>query len=137
MHMRYGRYGWPNRFIRWGLGITFLWIGVDILRNTTAWIGFVPEQVPFGLSRETAIKLGGIADIGLGALLMTGHWPKLVAGLVSLHLVGIIVTNGLDAVIIRDVGLLGAALALFFWPYHRRKKWLKFDKKKRVEPAED
>lgn len=111
----------------WGLGIVFLWIGLDILVHPTNWIGFLPENIPLGLSRERALFLNGIADAVAGSLLILHWWPRLISGYAILHLLGILVTNGIDAVIIRDVGLLGIALALFFWPTHyRRHRWWKF-----------
>ena len=103
------------------MGLTFLWIGLDMFRHPDVWIGYLPDTIPFDLSRDSALQLGGIFDLALGALLITGHFPRIVAWLTSLHLLGIIVVHGLDAVVIRDVGLLGSALTLALWPYHRSK----------------
>lgn len=121
--MRYGRYGYAHLLMRASLGIVFIWIGVDILRTPNSWTGFLPSTLPFGLDSALALKLNGAFDLGLGLVLLWGHWPKLAALLAGLHLAGIIVVHGIDAVIIRDVGLLGIALALFSWPYHRRRRW--------------
>lgn len=120
--MRYGRYGYAHLLMRISLGLVFIWIGIDILRTPDAWIGFLPATLPLGLDRTLALKLNGALDLGLGLMLLWGHWPKLAALLAGLHLAGIIVVHGIDAVIIRDVGLLGTALALFSWPYHRRRR---------------
>jgi len=54
--------------------------------------------------------------MAIGLLLIIRLWPKLIAFFAAGHLVAIIATQGIDAVIIRDVGLLGASLALLFWP---------------------
>jgi len=123
--MKYGRYGWPYFFLRIGLGLTFLWVGVDILRHPDIWVGYVPENVPLGLTRETALQIGGFFDVVVGLALMVPVLPKLMSGLAAAHLLAIIVTNGADAVLIRDIGLLGAALALLFWPthYHTKRGW--------------
>lgn len=119
--MNYGRYKWSHTFLSWGLGIVFLWIGLDIMRHQDTWIGFLPTEIPFGLDRSLALKLNGIFDIVLGALLIIKWWPKIVASLAVLHLIGILVTQGVDTVLIRDVGLLGASLSLLMWPkrHHR------------------
>ncbi len=119
--MTYGRYNWSHICLSGGLGIVFLWIGLDILRHPDMWIGFIPQNIPFGLTAYTALKLNGILDVALGAMLIMRFWPKITALLAVAHLIGILVTQGIDAVIIRDVGLLGASLALLAWPkrHHR------------------
>jgi len=119
--MRYGRYGWSYFVLRVGLGLVFTWIGVDILRHPDLWIGYLPSHLPLGLEREVGLKLNGILDVALGLLLLADKMPKITAAIAVVHLVGILVTQGINAVIIRDVGLLGAALALLLWPQHRRR----------------
>jgi uncharacterized membrane protein YphA (DoxX/SURF4 family) len=122
--MRYGRYSWSYFFLRVGLGLVFLWIGLDILRHPEAWIGYIPVQLPFGLTRDTALRLNGILDVALGLFFLTDKLPKIAAALATFHLLGILVTQGVNAVLIRDVGLLGMAVALLVWPHHRRKNIL-------------
>ena len=119
------RHWLPLLCLRLGLGLVFLWIGLDMIRSPNNWIGFLPANLPFGLSQDLALKLSSFLDIILGALIILGPFRKTTSALASLHLISIIVINGIDAVIIRDVGLLGASLALFFWPTskHSRKTW--------------
>lgn len=111
-------------FLRTGLGIVFLWIGLDIFRHPNTWIGYAPPHGALGFDRSALLKAGGVFDIAIGSSLLLGAFPRVTALLAALHLVGVLVTQGLDAVLIRDVGLLGAALSLFSWrnkrPYHRR-----------------
>ncbi len=122
--MKYGRHGWSYLFLRLGLGLTFLWIGIDILRHPELWIGYAPAKVPLGLTRETALQASGFFDVVVGLALTVPVLPKLMGALAAAHLLAIIVTQGIDAVLIRDVGLLGAALAILFWPTHyHQKKW--------------
>ena len=120
--MKYGRYGWPYFWLRAGLGITFLWIGADILRHPELWLGYVPAETPLGLTRESALQLNGAFDIFIGLALLANLWLRIVAWLAVLHLAVILGTGGVDVILIRDVGLLGAALALACWPYHRRRQ---------------
>ncbi len=117
--MSHGRHAWSYRFLSWGLGIVFLWIGLDILRHPDAWIGYVPAHLPFGLDRALALKLNGIFNTAIGIFLILGWWPKIIAALATLHLIGILFQQGIDAILIRDIGLLGASLALLFWPRRR------------------
>jgi hypothetical protein len=119
--MNYGRYKWSHIFLSGGLGIVFLWIGLNMIQDPNTWIGYLPANIPLGLDRGLALKLNGIFDIVLGALLIMRWWPKIIASLAALHLLGILITQGIDAVLIRDVGLLGASLSLLAWPkrHHR------------------
>ncbi len=137
--MHYGRYGWSHLFLSWGLGVVFVWIGLNILKNPNDWIGFVPQNVPFDIAREAALKIGGAFDIALGVALILRWWQRTAALAATIHIGAVLIQNGIDAVLIRDVGLLAAALALFTWPTHYRKKhglgrW--FRRKKPVDDYE-
>lgn len=127
--MRYGRYGWSYFVLRVGLGLTFLWIGIDILRHPDVWLGYLPASLPFGIPREVGLKLNGVFDVGLGLLMIIRMFPKIVAALAAIHLIGILVSYGLDAVTVRDVGLLGGVLALFFWPGGYKRRWRLFGRR--------
>lgn len=124
--MRYGRHGWSYLCLRLGLGAVFLWIGVDIWRHPEAWLGYVPSDPALGMPRETVLSTVSVFDAALGILLVMNVWPKLVGLAAAAHLAGVVASNGIDAVLIRDVGLLGAALAIVLWPayYRRRGRWL-------------
>jgi hypothetical protein len=135
--MKYGRYGWPYLFLRVGLGLTFLFIGVDILRHPTAWLGYVPQETMLSLDRETMLKIGGLFDITIGLLLTIKAWPRVAGALAVLHLLGIFSLNGIDGVLARNIGLLGAGIAVMVWPnsYRRRRWW--WSKRRRWRGTED
>lgn len=136
--MRYGRYGWSHLVLSWGLGIVFLWIGIDALRHPDAWLGYIPEALPFALTREVALKLNGLLDVAVGALLLLRWFPRLTSLLAVVHLAGILVTQSIDAVLIRDVGLFGMSLALLMWPQHNhRRRWWAFWKRKKSSYEEE
>ncbi len=92
-----------------------------MFRHPDAWIGYVPEQLPFSFSRSLFLSLNSLLDATLGALFLLNFFPKVVAAIAALHLLGILVTQPIDAVIIRDIGLLGASLSLLTWPNHYRR----------------
>ncbi|HBE89759.1 MAG: hypothetical protein A3E37_02475 [Candidatus Andersenbacteria bacterium RIFCSPHIGHO2_12_FULL_46_9] len=135
--MKYGRYGWPYLFLRVGLGLTFLFIGVDILRHPTVWIGYVPRETMLGLDSETMLRIGGFFDMIVGTLLIIKAWPRVAGALATLHLIGIFSLNGIDGVLARNIGLLGAAIAVLVWPnsYRRRRWW--WSKRRRWRGTED
>lgn len=135
--MRYGRYGWSYFVLRVGLGLTFMWIGIDILRHPEMWLGYVPTNLPLGMTREFGLRLNGVFDVGLGLLMVIRMFPKIVAGLAAIHLAGVLVSYGVDAVTIRDVGLLGSALALFFWPGGYKRRWRLFGRRARTADFEE
>lgn len=121
--MRYGRYGLSYLVLRIGLGLVFLWIGIDILRHPELWIEFVPQALPFGIPREVGLQINGFLDVLLGVLLIVRILPKIAAAVAALYLAGILITQGVNAVLIRDVGLLACALALLVWPNSRTRGW--------------
>lgn len=118
--MKHGRYGWSYLLLRLGLGLTFLWIGIDMFRNPDAWIGYLPEILPLGIGRGAGLPLIGLIDAGIGILFLTNSFPRAVALIAATHVALIVASNGLDPTIIRDVGLFGATAALVLWPHHRR-----------------
>jgi len=99
--MRYGRYGLSYLFLRWGLGLTFIYIGLDIFVHPDLWIGYMPATVPFGLARDTTLRAAGFFDLALGTLLVVRFIPKLMGMLAALHLLGVMVMQGLDAVLVQ------------------------------------
>lgn len=110
--------------MRIGLGLTFIYIGVDILRHPNLWIGYIPQETVFNLDRVTMLRLAGLFDITIGAMLGAKIWPRLAGSLAVLHLIGIFTLNGMDSVVARNIGLLGTALAVAVWPKsYRRKRW--------------
>lgn len=121
--MHHGKYWLSYVILRVCLGAVFLWIGLDIYRHPESWIGFVPTNLPLGLAPATALQLNAGLDAVIGILLVLGVFIRIAAALAALHLIGILVTQGIDAVLIRDVGLLGASLALLMWPKQNHKRW--------------
>ena len=131
MRLRYGRYGWSYIVLRFGLGLTFILIGIDIFRSPGVWVGYLPAYLPYGISRESMLQMVGLADIILGLLLIVRAWPRVAGALIATHILAIIIVNGFDAVLIRDVGLLGMALVVALWPAgYKKKHWWSSKKNK-------
>lgn len=108
--------------LRLGLATTFVWIGILIVRDPVAWGSFLQpwavELLPVTL-RE-AMMVTGILDIVIGGLLLFNIFTWLAAAVISVHLAIILITSGIDAITVRDIGLLGAALALTIEAFRRR-----------------
>lgn len=71
------------------------------------------SKIPGNL--EQFMKSTAIIDMLLGAWIITGVRVKIAAFFASLHLAGVLIStaSGMENVIVRDIGLLGASLALF------------------------
>jgi hypothetical protein len=106
----------PITIVRVGLGITFLWIAVLILRNPEAW-GNLLQPWAAGLlpiSLRTAMIQTAIFDFAVGFLLLIDKYTLPVSVIAFLHLVLVITVVGITAGTTRDIGLAAAALALIF-----------------------
>lgn len=119
--------------LRAGLGLTFLYSGWDLIANPYNWYGFVPEwfaaMVTPIMSLEMFLSMQGIGELALAAAMIAWFLPRRVvrvaAALAVAHLFVIILAVGIDPVTFRDIGLLGAALALLIHmsrPYDLRYK---------------
>lgn len=100
--------------IRIGLSITFFWIGVMILRQPEAWIGYIPmwTRAYLPVSVEEALFWNGLFDCAIGLFFLANWFTWIIAFIAAMHLIIILVLTGVDDITVRDIGLLGAALGL-------------------------
>lgn len=105
----------PYHILRVGMGITFLWIGVLIFRDPEFWGGFLQPWAAglLPVPIEEAMIGTAVLDIlvGLFLLIDVGTWVAALVG--TAHLV-VLVTSGIDAVTVRDLGLLGGTISLLW-----------------------
>src|SRR3989338_7433314 len=117
----------PEWSLRCGLGVMYLYSGIDILRHPTAWFWAVrPILKWFSAGMQTTLgqpvfikkflMLQGIVEIIFAFVLLGWFLPKKytkwVAGLTALEMAAILLIIPIDAVTVRDCGLLGGGLAL-------------------------
>ena len=100
--------------LRIGLVVTFLWIGVLILKNPEAWGGYMrPWAAGLLPVPVTQVMIGtAILDIVIGAFLLINFLPRLVAIVGAVHLAIILIVSGITDITVRDIGLLAGMLAL-------------------------
>ena len=114
-------------FLRLGLALVFLWFGIDKFIHPDYWINaWTPlwlQSILNGMNigNLNFIYANGIFEIILGLGFVFNIFVKLFALLTVIFLLIVILSFGLNEVIIRDAGLIGAALALLFW--NGRKKF--------------
>ena len=100
--------------LRVGLAVTFLWIGVLILRQPEAWGGYLQPWAARLLPVPIPQALMGTAilDLAVGALLLLDALVWIAALVGALHLLIVLITSGITDITVRDIGLLAAAVAL-------------------------
>jgi uncharacterized membrane protein YphA (DoxX/SURF4 family) len=104
----------PYHILRVGIAITFIWIGILIFSAPEAWGSFLQpwalDLLPIPL-RDAMIGTA-ILDIVIGALLLVDVLTWLAAIIGAIHLVIVLTTSGINAVTVRDIGLLAGVIAL-------------------------
>lgn len=115
-------------FLRVGLAVTFLWIGVLIFKQPEAWGGYLQPWAAGLLPIPIAQAMIGTAvfDIAIGAFLLFDFLPWLAALVGAIHLAVILIVSGITDITVRDIGLLVAILAIVIdslppWVFNRIK----------------
>lgn len=101
-------------FLRVGLAITFLWVGVLIFKNPEAWGGYLQLWAAglLPIPIKEAMIGTAILDITIGTLLLVDVLVWLAALVGALHLITVLTVSGITDITVRDIGLLVGALAL-------------------------
>ncbi len=118
----------PEWTLRLGLGLMYVYSGLDIFRHPTAWywaLRPLPSSLQVFINNEIGInnflKIQAVGELVLAALFLAWFLPRrllrLAAFLAILEMALILWLVGVDAVTFRDIGLLGAALALLSLSY--------------------
>ena len=102
--------------LRLGVGGVFFWFGVDKFLHPQAWTAWVPSWMPgmIGLDPTMFIYVLGIIELVLGGFVLVGRFLRLAALGCAVALAGIVASLPWSDISVRDLGLLAAALALFF-----------------------
>ncbi len=100
--------------LRLGIGFVFLWFGFSQLHDQDMWLSLIPDSLIAltGISAKAMVIGNGIFEIVFATLMVCGIWVRYAALLLALHLIGIIGAVGLNAIGIRDVGLMLATFAI-------------------------
>lgn len=101
--------------LRVGIAITFLWVGVLILKDPAGWSGYIQPwaQNLLPISAISVMIITAIFDIAVGALLLINMFTWIAAAGAVFHLITVLIVSGINQVTIRDVGILAGSLALF------------------------
>jgi hypothetical protein len=102
--------------LRVSMGVTFLWVGVLIFRDPEFWGSFLDPWAANLLAVPIREAMYGTAvlDIVIGVLFLIDAWVWVAGLLGTIHLAIVLAVSGIDVITVRDIGLLGAAAALFW-----------------------
>lgn len=100
--------------LRVGMGITFLWIGILILKDPGAWVVYLQPWARdiVGDTFVFAMIANAILDIVIGFFLLIDVATWFFSLLAVMHLTVVLVVSGITSVTVRDIGLITAAIAL-------------------------
>ena len=124
----------PEVPLRVGLAATYIFSGIDLVKNPTAWhwavnqaLANLPDffstfiNVTIGIN--TFLKIQGIGELILAVLLLMWFLPKKIlqplAIFITAEMFLILALTGIDYYTFRDLGLLGAGVALTAIAYRK------------------
>lgn len=116
------RYAIPT--VRIGLAAVFLWFGISQYSNPQQFFGYIPAFATAVASVQTIVLFNATLDTLLGAAFLLGVKIRWFAAIAVVHILSIAYSLGYNPVMVRDIGLAAAALAVFLngedaWSAHR------------------
>ncbi len=104
---------------RIGIGLVFLWFGVDKFIHVTNWIGWIPDWMAriIPISLIYFMYLQGAIEAIIGILMIVGYKVRFASLVAVITLFGVeiaMIGTGQTEMMLRDGGLLAASLSLFF-----------------------
>jgi uncharacterized membrane protein YphA (DoxX/SURF4 family) len=108
--------------IRIGLGLVFLWLGINKFIMPQYWIdtwltpGIQHMAYVVHLAPRDLLFLIGACEILTAISLVSGFFFRIFASAAVAALVAGLLLHGLNETTIRDIGLIGALVALIVWP---------------------
>ena len=112
--------------LRLGLGLMYLYSGYDIVMHPTGWkwaVTQLPDMIEAPIKMFGVIeflRIQGATEILLGLIFLAWFLPRpfvrLAALISTVEMAAILLFVGIDTVTFRDIGLVGAGLALFLRP---------------------
>lgn len=111
--------------LRIGLAAVFLWFGVNKFIQPQYWVdAWMPQWAQhvaqaIGMSPINAVFLIGIFEVLVAVSLATGFFTRAFASAAVVFLIAVVAVSGLNEIVVRDIGLIAALVALVIWPQRR------------------
>jgi len=99
--------------LRYGLALVFFWFAISQLTNPAGWIGYLPPFLAGMPNAAMFIYANAVFEIIFASLLALGIFTRIASLLLALHMIGIVVSLGYNAVAVRDFGLMIATFTVF------------------------
>lgn len=117
----------PELALRFGLGLMYIYSGFDLFYYPSHWYGFAPQWfldlVTNFISIDTYFRIQGVGELIMGLLFLAwfgGVWGVRIASFfATLEMALIILLTGINLVTFRDIGLLGAAIAILIMSWRK------------------
>lgn len=102
--------------LSWFLAFVVLWFGLNEVFFPQNWVGLIPNFLrDFGV---LLIIIHGVVLASCGIALVLNFYRKIAALIIALLILEIIINlliiSGLSDIVVRDIGLLGMAIAIIF-----------------------
>lgn len=118
----------PEVFLRLGLGLTYIYSSYNLLRHPESWIWAVPSWfltlVNQVMAVENYLRLQGLAELVMAFILLGWYKNKILVSIVAAvsaaEFTLILFFAPQFFTTFRDIGLLGAALALLVMTFPRQ-----------------
>ena len=108
--------------LKLGVGFVFLYVGITGLIHPDLYIGYFPQAILGIIPNNLLSGIYSVFEILLALWLLFGKQTFIVASILSLMLIGIMVINWqLFPILFRNVGILGATIALAILDYGNKK----------------
>jgi uncharacterized membrane protein YphA (DoxX/SURF4 family) len=106
---------WAPTAARLLLGLVLLWFGYHELVTPGLWTGYVPVLSTTSHAAEVLVLAHGWVLLVIAVALLGGVAPRLAAAVAALLLLEIVISlavTGVTDLVLRDVGVLGLAIAV-------------------------
>ncbi|MBI4135986.1 MAG: hypothetical protein HY481_00335 [Candidatus Vogelbacteria bacterium] len=112
----------PEFALRLSLAVMYIYSGYSLVTSPTSWTQFVPFGFKEWLAKinfpvAAFVQVQGAVELAIAAVFLLWFLPrrlvKWLAFIAALEMALILIFGRIDLVTFRDIGLLGAFLALF------------------------
>jgi len=112
---RFGQPTWAATLTRLLLGLVFAWFGYHELVDPRQWTGYVPILPETSTASVVLVLAHGMLLFVLAVALVAGVAPRAAGAIGALCMLEVVVSlaaSGINDIVVRDVGVLGLALAV-------------------------